>query len=162
MPDVTLNLWSERAPMFVEGDLPDPAAEAAREACRFEKDGHEYSEAWKQGKWDGYVELFRQNNSGKWFFPVGLLSKVTRIFDLHGVNYEIEGLTLPGRGEVEYEWPAEIDFREYQADAVSDALASGSGIISMPTGGGKTLTGLRLIHELRHPALVMAHTTEIA
>lgn len=162
MPDLTLSLWDKRALIFIDGDLPDAAADAAVEACSFEVDGHEYSDAWQSGEWDGTMQLFRQNSSGKWFFPIGLLPKVTRIFDLHGLTYAVEGLTRPGRGETAYEWPGDLELREYQAGAVTDALTAGSGIISMPTGAGKTVVGLRLIHELQHPAVVFAHTTEIA
>jgi len=159
---VTLSLWSERALIFVDGDLPTDAREQCVESCRYEQEGHEYSDAWQRGDWNGYVELFRQNSGGQWFFPIGLLTKVTRILDLHGVTYEIDGLRRPGRGAVDYGWHADFDLREYQQDAVTDALDAGSGILSLPTGAGKTVIGLRLIHELQHPALVVMHQTEIA
>lgn len=162
MADLTLSLWSKRALIFIEGELPDSAADAAVEACSFEVEGHEYADSWQSGEWDGRVELFRQNTSGKWFFPIGLLPKVSRILELHGVSYDVDGLSRPGRGDTDYTWPGDLELREYQSDAITDALTAGSGIISMPTGAGKTVVGLRLINELQHPAIVLAHTTEIA
>ena len=160
---VTLSLWEPRQLVFVEGSLPNDTIETLKETLRYEDPDAEHTEAWKQGNWSGYHYLFRQSDANdNWFFPVGLLSKVTRILELHGVAYETEGVRRPGRGEQGYDWHAPFELRDYQHDAVDAALEGGGGLVVIPTGGGKTVVGLRLAYELQHPFIVLAHTVEIA
>lgn len=159
---VTLSLWSKAPFFFINGDLPDYVREQLDEELSFEVDGYEYTDSWKDGSWDGRQYLLRQTDDGTWFFPVGLLERVRTVLDANGVDYDVEGLNRPGRGDMGFEWQADFDLREYQREAVDDALVAGSGVIAMPTGAGKTVVGIRLMCEISRPTLVLVDNKEIA
>lgn len=159
---VTLRRWSKAPYVFVNGDLPDHVASAIDNELSYEVEGYEYSSAWKAGRWDGKHHLFHGEGDGDSYFPLGAIHRVREILDSFGVAYEVEGLVYPGRGDLDVGWDTEMTLREYQQEAVDDCLRRGSGIVSMPTGSGKTLIGLRLMHELQRPSLVLCHRQEIA
>jgi superfamily II DNA or RNA helicase len=159
---VTLSLWQKAPYFFINGDLPDHVREQLDTELSYEVEGHEYTDSWKNGDWDGREYLLRQTEDGTWFFPIGLLERVRTVLDANGVDYTVEGLNRPGRGDMDFEWLADFDLREYQETAVDDALLAGSGVISMPTGAGKTVVGIRLMYELQRPTLVLVNNKEIA
>lgn len=159
---VTISLWEKAPYFFINGDLPEYVREQLDEELSYEVDGHEYTDSWKSGDWDGREYLLRQTDDGTWFFPIGLLKHVRTVLDANGVDYTVEGLNRPGRGDMDFEWLADFDLREYQQTAVDDALVAGAGVIAMPTGAGKTVVGIRLMYELQRPALVLVHNKEIA
>lgn len=160
---LTLSLWDE-APyiFFTDGTPPESVRAEIDEELSYEVEGHEYSDAWQSGEWDGREHLLRQSTNGNWYFPVGLLDRVRKVLDTYGVDYDVEGVSRPGRGPVEYEWNFEHDLRDYQTDAVSKALSYGSGVVCLPTGTGKTVVGLRLAYELGWPFMVVVDNAEIA
>lgn len=53
------------------------------------------------------------------------------------------------------------ELRDYQVEALDVALATGFGVITMPPGAGKTITGVSLIRELGRTAVWLAHTREL-
>ena len=159
---LTLSKWDKAPYIFVNGDLPTEVERAVDEELSYEVENAEWTDAWKAGEWDGKEHLFRESSSGSFYFPIGCLSRVRGVLDAFGVSYDVEGVVNPGRGSHTVAWDTEMVLRDYQNDAVEDAMRHGSGIISMPTGSGKTLIGLRLIHELKRPAMVLCHRQEIA
>lgn len=162
MSDLTLTL-SDRYPyVFVEGDLGEPVRRAIDEELSYYVDGHEYSDAWQNDEWDGMHHLFRQAKNGAWYFPVGVLDRVQAILETYGAAYETEGLTRPGRGDIDFEWDSDIELYDYQREAVDEAFTHGSGTIVMPTGSGKTIVGLYLMSVLRRSSAVFVHRKEIA
>ena len=159
---VTLSRWDKAPYVFVNGDLPPEVERAIDNELSYEVEDAEYTDAWKQGEWDGRHRLFCESNEGSQYFPVGCLPLVRDVLTAFGVPFETENVVNPGRGECDVSWNTEMELRGYQRDAVEDAMRHGSGIITMPTGSGKTLIGLRLIYELRRPTMVLCHRKEIA
>ena len=160
--DVTLSLWDQAAYFFVDGDLPEHVADAIDDELSYEVPDHQYTDAWQEGEWDGHEHLFRESQNGNWFFPVGCLEHVTRILDMYSVDYGVEGLVRPGRGDLDLGWNTDMTLRDYQQEAVDEALAYGNGVIVLPTGAGKTLIGLYLAHTVSRSTLVLVHRQEIA
>lgn len=160
---LTLSLWEKAPYVFIDGDLPERVREAIDEELSYDVPDAEYSDAYKQGDWDGREYLLRQSQNGNWYFPVGLIDRVRTVLDTHGVSYTVEGISRPGRGDMGFEWVVDgFSLREYQKDAIQRSLSFGSGVIAMPTGAGKTVVGVRLAYELQHPTLVAVHNREIA
>tara|TARA_B100000579_G_C22836474_1_gene859098 strand:- start:657 stop:2021 length:1365 start_codon:yes stop_codon:yes gene_type:complete len=89
----------------------------------------------KSGGWDGVVRLFRNNS-----FPVGLLPAVKSVLEKNSAEFTINDC----RQAISYGRPLDIDEnsffkpRDYQLKALEAAKKSGSGIIKIATGGGKT------------------------
>lgn len=159
---ITLSRWEKAPFVFVNGDLPEHVADALDDELSYVVDGHEYSDAWKSGDWDGRHRLFREASSGDHFYPVGCHYRVRELLEQFGVEFEVEGLVFPGRGEMDFGWNTDMELREYQSDAVDECLRRGMGLIAMPTGAGKTLVGIRLAYELQRSVLVTCHRQEIA
>jgi superfamily II DNA or RNA helicase len=147
---------------FIDGGLPDDIREAIDEELSFEVQGHEWTDSWQNGSWDGKEYLLKRTSEGDWWFPVGLLDRVRSVLDTYGVDYDVEGVTRPGRGDLGLSWDFGGELREYQEDAVNRALRFGSGVVAMPTGSGKTVSALRLAYELDWPFLVTVDNREIA
>lgn len=162
MADVTLSRWDKRPYVFINGDLPDYVVDELDTELSYEDPTAQYTDAWKSGEWDGFHHLLRTSKNGNLYFPVGLLDHAREVFDVLGVDYEIEGLVRPGRGDMDFSWDTDMELREYQQNALDDCLRHGSGLVVIPTGGGKTLIGLRLMYELRQPTIVFCHRQEIA
>lgn len=159
---VTLSVWGNAPYVSIRGDLPDHVFDQLDDQLSYDVPDAEYTDAWQNDEWDGVHRLLRKSDRGEWYFPLGLLARTQQILAANGVGYDTEGLTRPGAGTVEYGWHSDIELREYQREAVSDALSHGSGMIVMPTGTGKTVVGLKLIQRLSHPVMVIVHRQEIA
>ena len=159
---VTLARWDKAPYVFVNGNLPPDVENAIDSELSYEVQDAEFTDAWRAGEWDGRHRLFRESNEGSRYFPVGCLQRVRSVLNAFDVDYEIEGVVNPGQGDLEVAWDTDMEPREYQQDAVRDGLRHGSGIVAMPTGSGKTLIGLRLLHRLKRPAMVLCHRQEIA
>lgn len=121
------------------------------QVTRFKVPNAEWSDKYKQGKWDGYDHLYSKR-TGR--FPLGLLNDVEMALMIEDIDYEIadtrnfidlERLDLKGS------W--EHPIRDYQLEAMRRALKEKRGIISLPTGTGKTRVAEELINALKLPAL---------
>lgn len=159
---VSLSRWDERPLIFVNGDLPSEARDALDEELSYEVPDAAHTDAWKRGDWDGKEHLFKQSRNGTYYFPAGCLGRVRSVLDGLGVGYEIEGVVRPGRGDLDLPWESDIELRDYQQDAVDTAVRQGSGLITMPTGAGKTITGLKMAQTISRPTIVFCHRQEIA
>jgi len=159
---ITLSRWSKAPYIFINGELDDRAGEALDEELSYEVPDASHTDAWKRGDWDGRERLLRDSKNGNKYFPAGCLSRARRVLDALGVEYEVEGVVRPGRGDFDFAWDTDMTLREYQSDAVRDAIIKGAGVVTMPTGGGKTLCGVRIAYELSRSTLVLCHRQEIA
>lgn len=163
MADITLSRWEKAPYVFINGELPDHVVEEIRTELSYEDPDAEWTDAWKSGNWDGYHRLlYHSSNSGNYYFPVGLLGKVREVLGVFGIDYEVEGLTRPGRGDLDVSWNTDKTLRDYQEKARDECLRHGSGVVVLPTGGGKTLIGLNLIYQFRQPTVVFCHRKTIA
>lgn len=100
-----------------------------------------YNPRFASGRWDGFKSLFDPHYLR---FPTGLLSAALTIAKREGHTPEID-MRLP-------ELPERIDrrvdlpeLRDYQIQAVEQALKFKRGVIRIPTGGGKTEAAISLI-----------------
>lgn len=130
---------------------------AIQQATSFRPDGYQYTMAFRRGRTDGTVKLFKHSK-----FPAGLIGRVTEALRELGEEYRVEieespdskpgivGLTLVG---VEQRW--------YQDDAVEAALLNPRGVIQAPTGAGKTAIGARVIAARAKHALVVVPTIDL-
>lgn len=159
----TIFLWDKRPYFLIDTDDLDPAvADTLDRELSYQVPDAEHTTAYKNGEWDGYHRLFRESSNDSYYFPVGLLTRVTDVLDMLGVEYVVEGLTYPGKGDMGYEWNTDMTLRDYQQEATDEAISHGSGMVVLPTGAGKTLIGLRLMYRLQHPTVIFVHRQEIA
>lgn len=151
---------SPKAPyFFIEGVLPSNVFSALEDELSYFIEGAEYSDRYKRGEWDGRECLLRISKNGFPYFPAGLIERVKRVLDGFGIDYDVIEPEFKTRN-LNLKWLGP-ELREYQREAVLTALQKGCGVISLPTGAGKTMIGLKLIHALDCPTLVVVHTKEL-
>lgn len=100
-----------------------------------------YTESFKLGLIDGKIHVYRNKT-----FRLGLLKHVETLLKLKGYDYTVIGSApVRVRGEdTRMVWNDRYRLRPYQSVAVRRAIKC-NGILSLPTGSGKTLIAARLI-----------------
>lgn len=88
--------------------------------------------------------------------PRGYGSRLKQLLSDKDVEYENHTLILP-----EVEFHSTIKLRDYQSNAVEEIKQRKSGVIIMPCGAGKTITGLEAIAQLGQPTLWLTHTKDL-
>lgn len=137
---------------------PRDVDELLSQELSYEKPNAQYSDAYQRGEWDGMVRIYDRGNHGA---PVGLLDRTVDIIEEMGFDVDV---TIEGDrdGEpVTFGWEFEHPLREYQQDAVDATLEQGGGVVSMPTGTGKTVTGLKIAQLLGRKTIITVHTQEL-
>jgi superfamily II DNA or RNA helicase len=105
-----------------------------------------------------WVDLYDRGNSGA---PVGLLDRAVELVQElgHDTEVEIEGDRSGAEIDLGWEFPHEL--RSYQAKAVDAVLENRGGIVSLPTGTGKTVTCMKALQLEAQKSLVLVHTKEL-
>ncbi len=156
---------SRNAPyIWIQTKLDEKTLKLLDTITSYEVIGHEYSDAWAMGKWDGKEHLLRKSKSDNYFFPEGLLTKVTQTLNLIGHQTHYIPRQPPHTQLKETTWNGPT-LREYQIDTLNQMktkLNNGEGVIAcLPTGAGKSNIAMKLIHELRQKTLITVHNKEL-
>lgn len=140
-------------------DITDPKIiNIIAKECSFKIKGAEFSDLYKQGRWDGFKRLYnRQTNT----FPVGLLDRIVGLLDQHDVEYSLRDERVFPEGQsinINISGPP---IRPYQEEAKEKAIKYKMGIIQVATGGGKTYIAANIIAEIGKSTLFMVHTKDL-
>lgn len=126
-----------------------------RHVLSYKVKGYWFSDAYKQGRWDGTKSLFWRGS----IFPVGLAGLVAE--QLHKEGYE--DITVRDR-RAEPEHGPGLDFkgevRDYQ-EVEEQCIHATRGIINFATGSGKTAVSARIIARIDVPTLYIVPTVEL-
>lgn len=158
-PEISLYKWDKAPYVFISNknrdkDLPkwlvrhpDDEGDCGllNDELSYRPSNVQHTDRWRRGE-DCNVYQLRQSKKGNWFFPIGHLDKVCDVLDALSLEYSISGGKKALMNQP-YTWTGH-DMRPYQQTAVNRFLQEGRGIISLPTGTGKTLIGLRIVYEL--------------
>jgi superfamily II DNA or RNA helicase len=114
----------------------------------------------QSGEWDGKYR-FIDVKSGK--FPTGLLKQVVKWLEEHDFSVKVEDERID---PVESWWLSEfclegIKLRDYQLDAVKDALEEKRGVLQLPTGSGKTEIAIGIVKALGIRTLYLVNTKDL-
>lgn len=123
---------------------------------RYFFEGAKNSKKFKEGKWDGYINLYR---AYKRTFPTGLLSRVCKVLDEKKVPYRID-VAYDEQPEPQFNWKICDNFilDDDQVEAVKAGLSGKRGILKAPTGFGKTaVLAKRLTAGFKVPTLFIAN-----
>lgn len=144
----------------IVGSLPEKVISALKQAMSYFQDGYQFTPAYRKGRWDGRVYLFKPGASSH-SFPTGLASQALSILSIHNIQYTIQDnrdrpshLDLPG-----LTWTGH-EPRYYQDAAVDRAMTASRGIWHVGTGGGKMLMAGLLFYRLRVRAIVLVNSKE--
>jgi superfamily II DNA or RNA helicase len=118
----------------------------------------EFTDSYKRGDWDGYNHLYKKSNH---MAPIGLLDRATDVLKKNGYNVSTTFKGDSSGDPITTDWNFPHPLRDYQHDAISSALKNDGGIISLPTGAGKTVIAMSLINALEQRSIVFVHTQEL-
>ncbi|MFA4641177.1 DEAD/DEAH box helicase [Pyrococcus kukulkanii] len=110
------------------------------------------------GKWDKAESLYDPYTNT---FPVGLLPRVKKFLNSKGYRVRIKDERVVEGEPLNSEWNKNYELRRYQKKAVKLAIKEKMGVLALPVGSGKTIVGLRIIHEIDKSALIIVHTKEL-
>lgn len=93
----------------------------------------------------------------------GAITTVTRVLQLYNRTANFITGTVVTRASAPPRSPAAVDsgLRDYQLDAAKALIDGVQGLISIPTGGGKTRTVSAAILAVMEPSVVLCHTADI-
>lgn len=128
-------------------------------------DNYWFSPKYKQGIWDGKTH-FLKTPSLK--VPTGLLFIVEKYLKENSVPYEIiderkkpDSFFYLSVEEDKYTILEGIKLRDYQIDAVEEALYRGRGVLELATGSGKTEIAIAITKLLDLRTLFIVHTQDL-
>ncbi|WP_297506900.1 DEAD/DEAH box helicase [Thermococcus sp.] len=110
------------------------------------------------GKWEKPESLYDPYEKT---FPVGLLPRVKKFLNSKGYRVRVIDERKVRGAKLNSTWNENFVLRRYQERAVKKALKARMGVLALPVGSGKTVVGLRIIHELDLSALIVVHTKEL-
>ena len=112
-------VWSE----IIGSGVPYKELE---KACSYFKQGAQFSQAFKNGRWDGTVKLLKNGR-----FPTGLLSKVRKVLDAKNISYRLVPMfTWP---EKKYDWHLIPEPKDRHIEAINAILDCKRGQLQLPT-----------------------------
>ena len=118
-------------------------------------EGVEFMPAYQNG-WDGRIRLF---NAYQCSFSTGLLSKVCDILTQNNIAYTIQDNRI--RPPAMQAIPTNTTLRPDQQAVVQTCMEMGRGIISLPTGWGKSFSQIDLVCKLNLPTVIVVHKLDI-
>lgn len=139
----------------IVGELPTEVVRQIDSKLSYEIPGAFYAQ--KYNPYAGTVRLFHANSFS---FPTGLVHYVLDILKQHGLSCHLKDLRPQiVRGP---ELPLHnLTLRDYQIDAVEQAIKKQRGIIKAGTGAGKTNIINGIVAKLNVPTLILIHKTDI-
>ena len=124
----------------------------------------EWSPRFKNKQWDGKLRLFSKKD---YIFPSGCLMRIKKVIEAFGYEPKlVDKRTKPVSNSSFHlikereDRPGEpFDLRDYQIDAKNIAIRFGRGLLSCPTGSGKTTIFTSIIAQLSiTPTLIFVPT----
>lgn len=134
---------------------PDGVDDVLYEALAYEDPDAQFSSRVQHGQWDGIHRLYDPVDH---VAPAGLLGRIEDVLETNGYDLQVNDTRTFAGESISTSWAFEGTLRPYQADGLKTALAENGGVVSLPTGAGKTLVALRAINALGRRAIVFVHT----
>jgi len=159
-----LHLNKSRQSFFINGELTPSLIESLQSVTSYYVQGYERTDRFQNGLWDGKEHLMRRAKNGSYYFPPGLVDIVTGVLDIWGVGWVIEPKGEENEAPKKIEPGESHELRPYQRDALNSLISDCyqcSGVISLPTGAGKTRIALFWAKRLGIPFFVLVHRIEL-
>jgi superfamily II DNA or RNA helicase len=128
------------------------------ELCSFEPNNARYTNAYKNGTWDGKYKLF---NKETFSFPSGLLDSIIDDLELDGYSYQIKYMYQKPILH-QYQWKIKnVVLRDYQLESITQSCIKERGILQLPTGSGKSIIAGGIIAKFGVNTLFLVHTKDL-
>lgn len=145
----TYNITINSLTLNIQPELPEQINRLLDKELSFFVEGavfsNQYSKSGKSG-WDGRHRLYNRKKQTTF---TGLAHRVISILTKNNISVTVEStINFPKIDPTKYPISEEIQFRQYQKEAIIKALKQKRGIISLPTGAGKTITAGGIIGKI--------------
>ena len=155
--DVRLVVLEESRHFRVETDF-ERVLSLLDSAFSYAVENAEYVDAYQNGKWDGREHLFETRFQRG---PVGLLDQAKALIESEGHDVTVISEAPNTDRDIDTDWGFDHDLRPYQRETIEGMLDNDGGIVSPPTGTGKTVVGLRFVYALDCRSLVLVHSRDL-
>lgn len=140
----------------IDSDLPKHLVDELDKRCSFYVQGYQYSDLFKRGIWDGKKHLF---NTKTYAFQTGLVSLIVSVINNFGGETSFRDMRVKPVKKYNIEFSG-FELRDYQIDAVAEAIKCGRGVLNMSTGSGKTAVMSKIVQEIGVKTLILVNTKE--
>ena len=105
-----------------------------------------------------FLKFYERTADGDLIIPRGFTGQLLKLCRAKGVPFELidQRLTLPS---IEFNFNGKL--KQFQKEAATATLLKHFGLLSAPTGSGKTVMALFLISQRKQPTLIIVHTLEL-
>jgi len=145
------------------GILPDEVNLEIYNTLCWKVAGAKHIKKVKEKKWDGIFRLYMRHKGQS--FYTGLISFVREILNKHGIPFQLEDVRekpSANFGDLVFKEPHGFENRDYQEFTIKRSIQFTRGILSICTGGGKTITVARLISEIKtYPFVFYVSTKDL-
>jgi len=134
----------------IAGFLPSNVVSDLTVSLSYKIQGARYIPSVIDNKWDGVIRLYLKNQGQS--FYTGLMALVREILKKNNIQYEmIDRRVRPEQNLLNliFTPPRNYSSREYQEFTIDRALKFTRGILSVCTGGGKTLMVVKIISRIK-------------
>jgi len=107
--------------------------------------------------YDGRVHFLKTSKNRKLFFPIGLKNRVENFLSFYDIGVTEKKEYAENETSEAFVWGGP-KLRDYQISAALTAISSGSGVVCLPTGAGKSLIAMKVIYALKCKTLIVVHT----
>ena len=145
------NIYTE-----IVGTFSDTDWRELEKRLSFRPEGYQFASGfnrwiYKDGKpcrraWDGWKRQIWKNKT-KTYFPTGLYSIVREFLKEKNIAYQAQDLRQKPSSSIQLS--SDCEFRDYQQYTIDKACNIGRGLISIATGGGKTICAAGIIEKLK-------------
>jgi len=136
-------------------------AEAIKQ--RLTLDNPKYQEAIKMNRWAGNIEPFltfyEQTGNGDLICPRGFVKQAYFLCKNYGEQVWITDNRRRVLKPIRFAFQGQL--KPFQRQPVEDCLRHDHGLLSAPTGSGKTVMAAYMIAQRQQPAIVLVHTKEL-
>lgn len=142
-------------------DVPDDLADRLKKRLRFKNP--KWLENERRGRWNKgvpeYLSFCHETPGGGLAVPRGFIRHLILMCREAEIPHEIEDIRR-SLSPVDFQFSGEL--AAFQETAVAAMEAKEFGVLSAPTGSGKTVMALSLVARRRQPAIIVVHTRELA
>ncbi len=142
---------------YLIGVVPDECIDEIYKKCSYIHPNIYYIQKNTNSRWDGTISLFNKKTRS---FPVGLIDVIKKILNYFKIKYKI---ITEERRIKKCKFPIENDItlRDYQVDAVKEAIDREKCIIPLPVGSGKTMCAIAIACYYNKKTIFLTPTKEI-
>lgn len=134
----------------IVGHLPEEVHKDLNDTLSFQVPGARHMPIVRKRKWDGYVRLYSKARGQS--FDTGLLAYVRETLDKHSIEYAyVDQRVVPAQNlpDLVFTPPPNYTERDYQQFTIDRAMRFSRGVLSVCTGGGKTMIVTELIGRIK-------------